>query len=185
MSMRLLVSFVLLIVASFSGCSQSNAPSNAEYPKEKSQPASDVASEEQYPRIRWKWISADGKKIESMGSPISTSDPSIRIVEDKFRQLDWSDSALKPTFTIERAGDRSLTIMLSPETSDNHEMIAVLRIPGLKYGNTTTTLVRRSRPLNNAEQALSLLRSYAVDAGDFESLVDWVAQDADSPKKRD
>ena len=186
MLMRLLVSSVVLAVASSSGCSPSNAPSNAEPPKEQSQPAGDVASEEHYPRLNWKWIEADGNEIESTGSPISVSDASFRVVEDKFRQLDWNDSASKPSLAIEHAEDRSLTIMLSPDpTGDHNAMIAVVRKPGPKYGNTTSIIVRHSRPLNDAEQALSLLRSYTEDNEEFESLVEWVDQDADSSTKGD
>ena len=186
MLMRLLVSSVLLAVAFVSGCSPSNAPSNAESTKEESQPAGDVASEDQYPRLNWKWINADGNEIESKGSPISVSDASFRVVEDKFRQLDWNDSASKPSLAIEHAEDRSLTIKLSPDPAGNHNaMIAVVRKPGPQYGNTTSSIVRHSRPLNDAEQALSLLRSYTEDNEDFESLVEWVDQDAAPTTKGD
>lgn len=186
MLMRILVSSVVLAVASISGCAPSNAPSNTKLPKEQPQPAGDIASEEQYPRLNWKWIEAGGNEIQSTGSPISTSDASFRVVEDKLRQLDWNNSASKPSLAIEHAKDRSLTIMLSPDTTGDHdEMIAVVRKPGPKFGNTTSIIVRHSRPLKDADQALSLLRSYAEDNVDFESLVDWVAQDGDSPTKRD
>ena len=186
MRMRLLVSSVVLAAASISGCSPSNAPSHAEPPKEQSQPAGGVASEEQYPRLYWKWIEADGKEIESTGSPISASDASFRIVEDKFRQLDWNDSASNPSLAIEHAEDRSLTIMLSPNPTGGHnEMIAVVRKPGPTYENITSIIVRHSRPLKDAEQALSLLRSYAKDNEEFESFVEWVDRDADSSTKAD
>jgi len=186
MLMRILVSSVVLAVASISGCSPSNAPSTAGPPKEQSQPAGDVASEEHYPRLNWKWSEADGNEIESTGSPVSASDASFRIVEDKIRQLDWNNSASKPSLAIEHAEDRSLTIMLSPEpTGDHDEMIAVVRKPGPKYGNTTSIIVRHSRPLKDIEQALSLLRSYTKDDGAFESLVEWVDQDGDSSTEGD
>jgi hypothetical protein len=184
--MRLLVSSVVLAVASISGCSPSNAPSTAKPPTEQSQPAGDVVLEEQYPRLSWKWINADGNEIESTGSPVSASDASSRIVEDKFRQLDWNNSASKPSIAIKHAEDRSLTIMLSPDPIGDHdEIIAVCRKPGPKYGNTTTSTVRHSRPLKDAEQALQLLRSYTKDDGEFESLVEWVHQDGDSSTEGD
>lgn len=181
MLMRPLVSSVFLAAAFVSGCSPSNAPSNAESHKEESQPVGDVALEDQYPRLNWKWINADGNEIESKGSPISVSDASFRVVEDKFRQLDWNDSASKPSLAIEHAEDRSLTIMLSPDPTGNHNvMIAVVRKPGPQYGNTTSIIMRHSRPLNDAEQALSFLRSYTEDNENFESLVEWADQDAAS-----
>jgi len=184
--MRLLVPSVVLAVASISGCAPSNAPSNTKPPKEQSQPAGDVASEKQYPRLNWKWIEAGGNEIQSTGSPISASDASFRVVEDKLRQLDWNNSASKPSLAIEFAKDRSLTIMLSPDpTGDHEQMIAVVRKPGPKYGNTTSIIVRHSRPLNDAEYALSLLRSYTKDNEEFESLVEWVDQSADSSTKGD
>lgn len=186
MLMRLLVSSVFLAAAIISGCSPSNAPSSAESPKEESQPAAEVASENQYPRLNWKWINADGNEIELKGSPISVSDASFRVVEDKFRQLDWNDSASKPSLAIEHAEDQSLTIMLSPDPTGNHNaMIAVVRKPGPRYGNATSSIVRHSRPLNDAEQALSLLRSYTEDNEAFESLVEWVDQDAGSATNGD
>jgi hypothetical protein len=184
--MRIFVSSVVLAVASISGCSPSNAPSTADSPKQQFQPAGDVASEEQYPRLNWEWIEADGSETKSTGSPVSTSDASLRIVEDKFRQLDWNNSASKPSLAIEYAEDRSLRIMLSPDPTGNHdEMIAVCREPGPTYGNTTSIIVRRSRPLKDAEQALSLLRSYIKDDGEFESLVDWADPDGDSSNEGD
>jgi hypothetical protein len=76
--------------------------------------------------------------------------------------------------------------MLSPDpTGDHEQMIAVVRKPGPKYGNTTSIIVRHSRPLNDAEHALSLLRSYTKDNEEFESLVEWVDQSADSSTKGD
>lgn len=186
MHVTLLLSSILLTVASVSGCSPSNAPSNAKSPKEKSQPAGYVASEEQYPRLNWKWIEADGTEIESTGSPISASDAALRIVEDKFHRLDWNDSASKPSLTIEQSDERSLTIMLSPDTAgDNDEMIAVVRKPGPKVGNTTSIIVRHSRPLNDVGHALSLLRSYTKANEDFESLVEWVERNVGSSTKGD
>lgn len=184
--MRLLLSFILLAVPSVSGCSPSNAPSNAKSSKEKSQRAGYVASEEQYPRLNWKWIEADGAEIESTGSPISASDAAFHLVEDKFHRLDWNDSASKPSLTIEQSGERSLTIMLSPDTAGDHEkMIAVVRKPGPKFGNTTSIIVRHSRPLNDIDHALTLLRSYTKENEDFESLVEWVDRNADSSTKGD
>jgi hypothetical protein len=186
MLVRILVSSVVLAVASISGCAPSNAPSNTTLPKEQPQPTGDVASEEQYPRLSWKWIEAGGNEIQSTGSPISASDASFRVVEDKLFQLDWNNSASKPSIAIELAKDRSLTIMLSPDPAgDQDEMIAVVRKPGSKYGNTTSIIVRHSRPLNDVEHALSLLRSYNKENEDFESLVEWVDRSDDSSTKGD
>jgi hypothetical protein len=186
MLVRILVSSVVLAVASISGCAPSNAPSNTKLPKEQPQPTGDVASEEQYPRLSWKWIEAGGNEIQSTGSPISASDASFRVVEDKLFQLDWNNSASKPSIAIELAKDRSLTIMLSPDPAgDQDEMIAVVRKPGSTYGNTTSIIVRHSRPLNDVEHALSLLRSYNKENEDFESLVEWVDRSDDSSTKGD
>ncbi len=184
--MRLLVPSIVLAVACISGCSPNSVPSAAEPPKEQSQPAGDVVLEEQYPQLKLKWIEADGKQIESTGSPVSATAASLRVVEDKFRQLDWNNPASKPSLAIELAEDRSLTMMLSPDsTGDHQEIIAVSRKPGPSNGNATTTIVRRSRPLKDAEQALQLLQSYTKDDGEFESLVEWVNQDSDSSAKGD
>lgn len=149
--------------------------------KEGAQPAEYADSKEQYPRLNWKSIDAGGNEIRSTGSPILANDASIHIVEEKLRQLDWHNSNSKPTLAIELAPDRSLTIMLSPDhTNDHPQMIAVVREPGPKYGNATSARVRQSRPLDDLAHALSLLRSYAQEDGDFESLVEWVDRSADS-----
>lgn len=186
MLMRSLVSSVVLAVASSSGCAPSDAPLNTKLPKEQPQPAGDVASEEQYPRVNWKWIEAGGNETQLTGSPISASDASFRVVEDKLRQLDWNNSASKPSLAIEHAKDRSLTIMLLPDTPGDHaKMIAVVRKPGPTFGNTTSIIVRHSRPLNDVDHALSLLRSYIKENEDFESLVEWVDRSADSSTKGD
>jgi hypothetical protein len=186
MLMRILVPYVVLAVASLSGCAPSNAPSNTKLQEEQPQTAANIASEEQYPRLSWKWIEAGGNEIQSTGSPISASDASFRVVEDKLRQLDWNNSASKPSLAIEHAKNRSLTIMLSPDpTGDHDEMIAVVRKPGPKSGNTTSIIVQHSRPLNDVEHALSLLRSYTQENEDFESLVEWLDRITDSSTKGD
>lgn len=182
--LRFRVSSIAFTIASIPGCAPSNAPSNTMLNKEASQPAVYAESKEQYPRLNWKSIDASGNEIRSTGSPILANVASFHIVEEKLRQLDWHNSDSQPTIAIERAQDQSLTIILSPDlTADHPQMIAVVREPGPKYGNATSARVRHSRPLNDLEHSLSLLRSYVQEDGDFESLVEWVDRSFGSSKK--
>lgn len=127
---------------------------------------------------------ADGNESLSTAGPVSASDNGFRLVEDKFRELEWNNPLSEPSISVELAEGRSLTIRLSNDsTHDRSELIAVHREPGPQHGNTTTTTLRRSRPLKDAQQALALLRAYTQDNGEFKSLVEWVEKDDSASAK--
>lgn len=179
--MKGLVSSVVLAVVSVSGCSSGEAPPTAGPPAERSRPDGSGALHERYPRLSWKWVEENGDGMESTGSPISAGDRSFRIVADTFRRLPWHAPLSRPSIAVELAGDRSMAIRLSADSTNEHpNWIAVHREPGPKYGNTTSVIVRRSRRLQAAEQALRVLRSYVRGDGDYESLVEWVNHGGDS-----
>ena len=103
------------------------------------------------------------------------------VLEGEFKQLDWSNPLNKPSLAVELAADSKLRITLSPDASeDGEELIAIWTRPGPQLGATTSITVRRSKPLHNGEQALSLLNAFARGDDGFESLVEWLDKAPDS-----
>ncbi len=159
---------VILGTATFSGCPSTSSPPQRASPSTAS--VSDEGSHPSYPRQFAKYVDPEHGEIEEWGSPVAAS-----IVEQWFHKLDWSDPASKPRLGVELALNSSLEITLSPDATENHvEMIAVWTRPGPQLGAATSVMVRRSKPLKDAEQGMALLHSFAKRGDEFESLAEWV-----------
>lgn len=172
-----------IAVAAIAGCSPNDNPSKVNSSSTSPLPIEHSAVLGTYPRLIAKRIKSKETEIISMGAPVSAGDKGFRIVEDQFHELDWNDSASKPSIAVEHSGDRSLKITVSPNSNVNQaKIVAVLRKPGNKIGSATTAVVWRSKPLET-EQALFLLRSYIRGDSNFESLVNWEHEDGKSAVK--
>jgi hypothetical protein len=173
------VLIVFIFCVTFAGCSKSDTPEPNLASTAVEQPGmSDGVS---FPRLVIASLGANGFPEESAGNAVTPE-----ILDQQFRTLNWADLASKPSIAVELAGDRSLRIALSSDATANQvDMIAIWREPGPKYGNTTSIIVRRSKPLKDDEQALFLLNLYANHDNKFESVVDWADQEPDAPDEND
>ncbi len=173
------VLIVFIFCVTFAGCSKSGTPDPNLASTAVEQPGTtDGVS---FPRLVIASLGANGFPEESAGNAVTP-----KILDQQFSTLNWADLTSKPSIAVELADDRSLKIALSSDATGNQvNMIAIWREPGPQYGNTTSIIVRRSKPLKDAEQALSLLNLYASHDNQFESVVDWADQKADAPDEND
>jgi hypothetical protein len=131
-----------------------------------------------YPRIVWKSFSIDDTGIEFTGGPISRTETGLRLLAEKFREINWVDSTKNQSFRLELAEGNYLHIKKAP--GETPQIIAAWVQPGPKLANATTSIVRHSDPLKDDSQALTLLEAYLKSNGqDFESLLNWKSAPAD------
>lgn len=159
--------FALMIVACMIlGCDSSTDEQVSENAREDS-------PGEAYPRMTWKTLSSEGLEVIDSASPIAMTDKGMKLVEDKFRELDWDSPDSNPTFSFELDSDQSLTIIASSNGPGlETEMVAIWRRPG----SETSLNVRRSKPLTDRNQAIALLNSFCKQDGKMQSLVEWLGE---------
>lgn len=122
-----------------------------------------------YPRFAIKRIEPDGTIHEETGNAVLPE-----VLQKEFQQIDWNKRASKPSLAVELDVDNSLKIALSPDATENEGLlIAVWARPGPELAGATSKIVRRSKPLRDGDQALTLLNAFAKGDENFESLVEW------------
>ena len=123
-----------------------------------------------YPRFVREWIGANGLEQSDSADSIGYS----KLVEERFRAMEWSNGQAKASFTIELDAGRSLKFRSESAVSkDQQEFTAIWTRPGPMIGGATSAIVKRSRPLPSVGDALELLHTYLTNDGDIQSVVEW------------
>jgi hypothetical protein len=168
--------FLILGVVIFIGCRNGSEPRTNESPEDAPSSCVEASSDMGYPRLSEKYVEADGSKMEGASSFLAGDNPkTLSILEDSYRKLmTYSNPEYETAFAVELSPDNSLEIRLPARaTDDRKEPIAIWRRPEKEDTGVDVVVVRQSEPLENDEQALAVLKSFASLNGEFESSVKW------------
>lgn len=139
-------------------------------------PVSPPTSTEQgdYPKFVRAWVGADGLERSDVASSISYNPKSKALIEERFKQVEWSNGQAKASFAIQLDAERSLRLISASDAPNEQSgFVAVWTRPGKPIAGATTAIVKRSRPLPSAAEALELLHTYVTSDGDIQSAVEW------------
>lgn len=165
----ILISSLLPAIALSSGCDDKSGGANngSAKPPVSSEP-------ENYPKFIRVWLGADGLEHSDEASSIEYN-PKIRaLVEERFKEVEWSSGQAKASFTMQLDAERSLRFISGSDASnENSGFLAVWTRPAPPIGGATRAIVKRSRPLPGVEDALELLQTYVTTDGDIQSVVEW------------
>jgi len=127
-----------------------------------------------YPKFVRAWVGADGLELSDAASSISYN-PGIRaLIEERFKEMEWSNAQAKASFAMELDAERSLRfISASDGSNEKSGFVAIWTRPGTPIGGATTAIVKKSRPVPGVEDALELLNTYVTTDGDIQSVVEW------------
>jgi hypothetical protein len=120
-----------------------------------------------YPRFVREWIGANGLEQSDSADSIGYS----KLVEERFRAMEWSNDQAKASFTIELDAGRSLKFRSA--SGDQKGFLAIWTRPGPMLGGATSAIVKKSRPIPSAEKAIELLHTYVSNDGDIQSAAEW------------
>ena len=135
--------------------------------------------QEKYPYLFWQGSNTDnGELLEGR-----VESPDLKIIKSKLKQLDWSgEASSRPYFGICLDRDHRLRIELAAEKGKKSAMVATIRTPSAKSGDTTFYTYTRSRPLKDNGQVLKLLNSYLKKDKKLDSLAEWETTDGKLPR---
>lgn len=130
-----------------------------------------------FPKLTRKWRGSDGLEEAKSVGPVLGGPGSLKFVDEFFQESEWGRPETEPVIAIELDDANSLELHLSPRSAaDQTEFVALWERPGPMLANTTSSVVKQSRGLNGAEQAIDLLRLYVRRKGDVASSVEWEDQ---------
>lgn len=128
-----------------------------------------------YPRLYEQGFDK-GREVEGL-SPIELPLPAkvVAVMEDRFRaHLESFDADKASSFGIDRSRSESLRIHFAPSSADSSREMTAVWTQTLPAEATTRRVVRRSaQPLADDGAALALLRAYALEEGDLETMIEW------------
>ena len=132
-------------------------------------PSSTVSAD--YPKFARTWIDANGLEQSDEANSITQNPKTRQLMEERFRQMEWSNGQAKTSFTIELDAGRSLKFRSA--SGDQKGFLAIWTRPGPMLGGATSAIVKKSRPIPSAEKALELLHTYVSNDGDIQSATEW------------
>jgi hypothetical protein len=135
-------------------------------------PSSTVSAD--YPKFVRTWIAANGLEQSDEANSITHNPKTRELIEERFKGMEWSNDQAKASFSIELDAGRSLKFRSeSGASQDQQGFTAIWTRPGPMIGGATSAIVKRSRPIPSAENALELLHTYVTRDGDIQSVVEW------------
>jgi len=156
------ISSVLSAIAVLSSCGEKGGGGG-----EAQTEASATTESGDYPRFVREWIGANGLEQSDSADSIGYS----KLVEERFRAMEWSNDQAKASFTIELDAGRSLKFRSA--SGDQKGFSALWTRPGPMLGGATSAIVKKSRPIPSAEKAIELLHTYVSNDGDIQSAAEW------------
>lgn len=166
----ILISSLLPAIAVLSGCGEKGGGGAAAPTK-----APPTAESGDYPKFVRKWIGANGLEQSDAADSIANNPKTRQLIEERFREMEWSNDQAKASFTIQLDAERSLEFRPEPGASDDQQNFsAIWTRPGPMIGGATSAIVKRSRPIPGADKALEMLDRFIANDGDLQSVAEWV-----------
>ncbi len=162
----ILISFALPAIVFLTGCEKKDEGVGAA-PTES--PSSTVSAD--YPKFVRTWIAANGLEQSDEANSITQNPKTRQLMEERFREMEWTNNQAKASFSIELDAGRSLKFRSA--SGDQKGFSAIWTRPGPMLGGATSAIVKKSRPLPTVEDALELLHTYVTNDGDIQSVVEW------------
>jgi hypothetical protein len=163
------ISALLPAIALLSGCDEKSAAANNGSVKS---PIS--TGQGDYPKLVRAWVGADGLEHSDVANPIGSNPKTRKLVEERFKEVEWSNGQAKASFAMQLDAERSLRLISASDApNENIGFVAVWTRPGKPIGGATTAIVKKSRPLPSVADALELLHTYVTTDGDIQSVVEW------------
>jgi hypothetical protein len=162
----ILISFALPAIVFLTGCEKKDEGVGAA-PTES--PSSTVSAD--YPKFVRTWIGDNGLEQSDGADSIIFNPKTRQLIEERFREMEWSNGQAKASFSIELDAGRSLKFRSA--AGDQKDFSAIWTRPGPMLGGATSALVKKSRPIPSEEKALELLHTYVSNDGDIQSVVEW------------
>ena len=162
----ILITFALPAIVFLTACEKKDEGGGAA-PTES--PSSTVSA--YYPKFVRTWIAANGLEQTDAANSLTQNPKTRQLMEQRFREMEWSNSQSKASFSIELDAGRSLK--LRSASGDQKGFSAIWTRPGPMLGGATSAIEKTSRPLPTVEGALELLLTYVSNDGDIQSVVEW------------
>lgn len=135
-------------------------------------PSSTVSAD--FPKFVRTWIGSNGLEQSDGADSIAYNPKARQLIEERFREMEWINDQAKASFTIQLDAERSLEFMSEPGVSgDQRGFSAIWTRPGPMIEVATSAIVKRSRQIPSAEEALEMLHLYIANDGDIQSLAEW------------
>lgn len=162
----ILISSLLPAIALLSGCEEKSGGTNngSAKPPMSSEPGD-------YPKFVRTWIGNNGLEQSDEANSITQTPKTRKLIDERFREMEWSDGQAKASFSIELDAERSLKFRSA--SGDQKGFSAIWTRPSPMLGGATSAIVKKSRPIPSAEKALELLHTYLSNVGDIQSVVEW------------
>lgn len=162
----ILISFALPTIVLLTGCEKKDEGDGAA-PTES--PSSTASAD--YPKFVRTWVAANGLEQSDEANSITQNPKTRQLMEQRFREMEWTNDQAKASFSIELDAGRSLKFRSA--SGDQKGFSAIWTRPGPMIGGATSAIVKKSRPIPSAEKALELLHTYLSNDGDIQSVVEW------------
>lgn len=162
----ILISFALPAIVFLTGCEKKDEGVGAS-PTES--PSSTVSAD--YPKFVRTWIATNGLEQLDEANSITQNPKTQQLIEERFREMEWSHGQAKASFSIELDAGRSLKFR--SVSGDQKGFLAIWTRPGPMLGGATSAIVKKSRPIPSAEKALEVLHTYVTNDGDVQTVVEW------------
>lgn len=165
----ILISSLLPAIALLSGCDERSGGANhgSAKPPISSEP-------EDYPKFVRAWIGASGSEYSDEAGSIAYNPKTRALMEERFKEMEWSNGQAKASFTMQLDAERSLRFISESDASnDNRGFLAVWTRPAPPIAGATRAFVKQSRPLPGMGNALELLHTYVTNDGDIQSVAEW------------
>jgi hypothetical protein len=165
----ILISSVLPAVAVLSACGEKGG--GRDRARTEAPPTTESGD---YPKFVREWIGANGLAQSDGADSIANNPKTRQLVEERFRAMEWSNGQAKASFTIELDAERSLEFRSEAGTSKDQQIFsAIWTRPGPAVGGAKSSIVKRSRPIPGAEEALEMLHLFMEKDGDIQSAAEW------------
>jgi hypothetical protein len=162
----ILISLALPAIVFLTGCEKKDEGGGAA-PTES--PSSNVSAD--YPKFVRTWIGDNGLEQSDEANSIMQNPKTRQLMEERFREMEWSNGQAQASFSIELDAGRSLKFRST--SGDQKGFLAIWTRPGPMLGGATSAIVKKSRPLPSVGDALELLHIYLTKDGDIQSGVEW------------
>ncbi len=162
----IMISFALPAIVVLNSCEKKDERGGAA-PTES--PSSTVSAD--YPKFVRTWIAANGLEQSDEANSITQNPKTRQLMEERFREMEWSNESAKASFMIELDAGRSLK--LKSASGDQKGFSAIWSRPGPMLGGATSAIVKKSQPIPSAEKALELLQTYVTSDGDIQAATEW------------
>lgn len=165
----ILISSVLPAIAVLSACGEKGGGGNEAQTK-----APPTTESGDYPKFVRKWNGANGLAQSDSADSFAYNPGTRQLIEERFREMEWSNDQAKASFTIELDAERSLKFRSESGTSVvQQEFSAIWTRPGPMIGGVTSSFVKRPRPIPGTEEALEMLHLFIANDGDIQSVAEW------------